>query len=234
MPTVVVDSSTIISCAANCILWMFDELKKKGFKFIVPKGVEQEIISSGLKTLKYKYEAIRVMHHFINGSLVSHPKNMQQKASELLKYANSSFRVKNQYLKVLQEADAEVAALAKEINADFILTDERTLRLFFENPGSLEKLYEHRFHTNVQTDRDNLAKLKQMIGDIPVFRSVDLAAYAIDAGIFNLSISNASKYDRESRKHVIEGVLYALRFGGCGVSFEEIQEYVNLLLRPNK
>jgi len=234
MPTVVVDSSTIISCAANCILWMFDELKAKGFKFIVPKGVEGEIISSGLKTLKYKYEAIRVMHHFVNKTFVKYDKDLRQKAGELLKYANSSFRIKNQYLKVLQEADAEVAALAKEINADFILTDERTLRLFFENPGSLEKLYEHRFHTNVQPDRNNLARLKQLIGDTPVFRSVDLAAYAIDDGIFNLSISNASKYDNESRKHVIEGVLYALRFGGCGVSFEEIGEYVNLLLKAKK
>ena len=68
MPVLVVDSSTIISCASNCIMWVFDELKKKGFEFVVPKGVEKEVIYSGLNTLKYKYEAIRVMRHFITKS----------------------------------------------------------------------------------------------------------------------------------------------------------------------
>ena len=183
MPTFVVDSSTIISCASNCILWMFDELKQKGFRFVVPKDVEREIVSSGLKTLKYKYEAIRVMHHFVNGSLESYGDDVRQKAQELLRYANSSFRIKNRYLKVLQEADAEVAVLAKEINADGILTDERTLRLFFEDPDFLQKLFNHRFHTKVQVDKNNVYKIRDLLGDIKVFRSVDLAAQAIDTGI---------------------------------------------------
>lgn len=234
MPTFVVDSSTIISCASNCILWMFDELKNRGFRFIVPKDVEREIVSSGLQTLKYKYEAIRVMHHFVNGTLETYEKDVKQKAQDILRYANSSFRIKNQYIKILQKADAEVAALASEIGADAVLTDERTLRMFFEDPDSLQKLFSHRFHTDVKVDKNNVYKIRELLGDIPVFRSVDLAAHAIDEGIFKLSIDNAAKYDKDAKKHVIEGVLYALRFGGCGVSFEEIQDYVNLLLRKKK
>jgi len=68
MALFVVDSSTIISCAANCLNWIFDELRKKDFTFIVPKGVEQEVIYSGLSSMKFKYEAIRVMRHFITKS----------------------------------------------------------------------------------------------------------------------------------------------------------------------
>lgn len=234
MPVIVVDSSTIISCSSNCIMWVFDELKKKGFEFVVPKGVEQEVIYSGLNSLKYKFESIRVMRHFITKSFVVDNKNISNLTSKLLSYANTSFRVKNKNLKILQNADAQVAALAKEIGADAILTDERTLRLLIESPDSLKGLMQHRLHTKVQTNKGSVHEFKKNVGDIPVFRSVDLVALAIDLGIFDGIIDTTKVYNKNSLKDTIEGVLYSLRFAGCGVSFEEINEYVNILVGSKK
>ena len=64
MAIVVVDSSTIISCAMNCLMWVFKELRQRGFRFIVPIGVKKEIIDSGLSSERFKYEAIRVSKYF--------------------------------------------------------------------------------------------------------------------------------------------------------------------------
>lgn len=234
MPVIVVDSSSIISCSMNCVSWIFDELKEKGFQFVVPKAVEKEVIYSGLETQKFKFESIRVMRHFITKSFTVVEDHYSGMTSTLLNYANSSFRVKNQNLKILQEADAEVAALAKQINADAILTDERTLRLLIESPDSLQGLMQHRLHTDVQVNKNSVHEFQRQVGNIPVFRSADLAAYAASAGIFDEMIETTKIYDKNSRKDVIEGVLFALRFSGCGISFEEINDYVNLLMRGKK
>ncbi len=234
MPVVVVDSSSIISCSMNCVMWIFDELKEKGFQFVVPKAVEKEVIYSGLETQKFKFESIRVMRHFITKSFTVVEDHYAGMTSTLLNYANSSFRIKNQNLKILQEADAQVAALAKEINADAILTDERTLRLLIESPDSLQGLMQHRLHADVQVNQNSVHEFKRHVGDVPVFRSADLVAYAISVGIFDEMIETTKIYDKNSRKDVIEGALSALRFSGCGISFEEINDYVNLLMRGKK
>jgi hypothetical protein len=234
MPVAVVDSSSIISCSTNCISWVFDELKEKGFEFVVPKAVEKEVIYSGLATQKYKLEAIRVMRHFITKSFTVVEDHYDTMTSTLLNYANTSFRVKNQNLKILQEADAQVAALAKQINADAIITDERTLRLLIESPDSLQGLMQHRLRTDVQVNQNSVHEFHKHVGNIPIFRSVDLVAYAISLGIFDEMIETTKVYDKNSRKDLIEGVLSALRFAGCGVSFEEINDYVNLLMRKKK
>jgi hypothetical protein len=234
MPTFVVDSSVIISCAGNCLMWIFDELNKKGFRFVVPKGVEQEVIYSGLHSQKFKLESIRVMRHFITKTFEVVEGNYEDFSSKLLSYANSSFRVKNKAIKILQDTDAQVAALAKQINADCILTDERTLRLLIENPDSLLGLMQHRLHINLEVDQKAVHQFQQEVGDIPVFRSVDIAALAISQGIFDEMIETTKEYDKDSAKDTIEGILLALRFAGCGVSFEEINEYVNILLRETK
>jgi len=231
MTIVVVDSSSIISCATNCLLWVFDEMQKYGFKFIVPKGVKDEVIDGGLMTQKYKFEALRVMRHFTNNTFTEYENDLRQEAGTLLNFANSSFRIKNQDLKVLQEADAEVAVLASKINADAIMTDEITLRLFIENTDALQGLMQHRFHTNVKVDNNRIYEFKKHVKNTQVIRSADLVALAIDLGIFDLTINTCLPMDPKSKKDLIEGVLYALRFSGCGISFEEINDYVNLLLK---
>ncbi len=230
MAVLVVDSSTIISCAMNCLLWVFKDLKERGFKFVVPKGVKREVIDSGLNSKKFKYEAIRVMEYFNNGVFEEHEMDVKSEASEMLGYANSSFYIKHNPLKILQQADAEVAVLAKKIHADAIATDEKTLRLLVEAPDFIKKMLEHRFHENIESNKDALYNFSRVFEGINVVRSVDLLALAYNLGIFDkiaksCNISEKKKCSRD----LLEGILFSLRFSGCAVSFKEIEDYVNLL-----
>jgi len=232
MTVIVVDSSTIISCAMNCLLWVFDELKKQGVKFVVPIGVKNEVIDTGLKSQRFKYEAIRVLHHFVNGTFETYTGDLSRETSELLSYSNSSFYIKNQPLRVLQDTDVQVAVLAKKIRADAILTDERTLRLFIEDPDSIKNFLESKFHEGVSVNESSLHKFTDYMQKIPVMRSVELVTYAVDAGIFDPTIKRcASMKGIDCRKEVISGLLYALKFSGCAVSFEEVNDYITLALR---
>lgn len=232
MTVIVVDSSTIISCAMNCILWIFDDLKAQGVRFIVPAGVKNEVIDTGIKSQRFKFEAIRVLHHFVNGTFETYEGDLSRETSELLGYSNSSFYIKNQQLKVLQDADVQVAVLAKKIGADAILTDERTLRLFIENPDSIKNFLQDKFHAAVTVNEDSLHRFSGYMKNIPVMRSVELVVYSFENGIFNPTIKRCSGIKGiDCIKEIISGLLYALKFSGCAISFDEVNDYVNLVLR---
>lgn len=229
---VVVDSSTIISCAMNCIIWVFEELSRKGIKFVVPKSVKKEVIDRGLESKRFKYEALRVLAYFTDNVFEVYDEDIKKETSEILSYANSSFYIKNNPLKILQDADAEVIALAKKINADMILTDERTLRLLLENPSEIKDFLRRKFSTEIKVSESSLLNFKKVAGEMDIARSVELIALACSLDIFNETRTKCEVSGNQNcQKELMEGLLFALKFSGCSVSFEEINDYVNLLLR---
>ncbi len=229
MTVLVVDSSTIISCAINCLMWVFERLNEKGIKFVVPMAVKKEVVDSGIKTKKYKYQSIRVLEAFSKGVFEVYTENVEKETSEILNYANTSFYIKNKPMKILHRADAEVLVLAKKINADGILVDERNLRLLIEHPDSLNSHLDKKFHTKTKMIEKNVLLVKEKIGGKEMIRSVELIAYAYSKGIFDDIISVCSTSEKNCRKEIVEGLLYALKFAGCAISFNEINDYVNLL-----
>ena len=232
MTVVVVDSSTIISCAINCIIWVFEDLSQKGIKFIVPKSVKKEVIDNGLNSKRFKYEALRVLAYFTDNIFEVREDDIKKETSEILSYANSSFYIKNNPLKILQEADAEVIALAKKINADMILTDERTLRLLLENPAEIKDFLHRKFKADIKVSDSSLMNFKRTAGQMDISRSVELVALAYSLDIFNETKAKCELGDvKNCEKELIEGLMYALKFSGCSISFEEINDYINLLLK---
>lgn len=235
MTVIVIDSSTIISCAVNCMLWVFDELKAKGVRFVVPAGVKHEVIDSGLSSQKFKLEAIRVMHHFSNKTFEEYDGDLKAETSRLLGWSNSSFYIRNKQLSVLQDTDVQVAVLAKKIGADAILTDERTLRLFIENPDSIKKFLESKFHEKVTVNENALHSFTEYMHRIPVMRSAELIVYSFENGIFDPTLKRcATSGIPNCQREVISGLLFALKFAGCAISFEEVNDYVNLVMRKKR
>jgi len=231
MVKIVVDSSSIISLAMNCLLWVYDELKNKNIEFLVPTSVRNEVINSGLESQKYKYEALRVMHHFANGTFKAISVEDKELVSKLIHYANSSFYIQNKPLKVLQEADVEVAVVAKQIGAKAILTDERTLRMFLENPENIKEMLKERYKSEIKVNENALLKFKELIGSIFVLRSTEIIAFALEEGIFDPTINRCNlESNINCKKEIIEGILYSLKFSGCAVSFDEISQYIPLIL----
>lgn len=232
MSIVVVDSSTIISCAINCLMWIFDELYKYGIRFIVPEGVKKEVIDSGLKSKRFKYEAIRVLRHFSEGTFEIFSDDIRKETSELLNYANSSFYVRGKPMRILQFTDGEVIALANKINADAILTDEKTLRMLIESPDFVKNILEKKFKEKVRVNEKSLHEFTRKMKSFNVIRSVDIVAFAYSLGVFEKILWLCKKVLKENcEQRLIEGLLYSLKFSGCAVSLKEINDYLNILMR---
>ena len=229
MVVLIVDSSTIISFGMNCLLWVFERLKSKNIKFIVPMAVKEEVIDSGIKTKKYKYEAIRVSEYFSKGVFEVYTGDIKKETSEILNYANTSFYIKNKPIKILHKADAEVLALAEKINADGILVDEKTMRLLIENPEEVKKHLEKKFHEKSKMIDESIMSFQKRAGNREMIRSADLIAYSFEIGIFDELIDVCLIKEKNCKKELIEGLLYCLKFAGCAISFNEINDYVNLL-----
>ena len=229
MTVFVADSSTIISCAINCLMWVFEKLNKEGIKFVVPEAVKKEVIDSGMKSKKYKYEAIRVLEYFAKGVFEVYTGDIKKETSEIQNYANTSFYIKNKPMRIIHEADAQVLALAQKINADGILVDEKNMRLLVEHPERLRGHLEKKFHSKTKMIEKNIRLLQKLCGDKEIFRSADLIAYAYKRGAFDEIINTCIVKEKDCKKEILEGLLFALKFAGCTISFSEINDYVNLL-----
>jgi hypothetical protein len=101
-----------------------------------------------------------------------------------------------------------------------MVVDERTIRLLLEDPDELRFLLEKRTGARVHFDRNVTDEIQEIVGDVLMLRSADIVAYAWEDGLL-------PRKDKE----YIESVLYALKYTGCAISEQEIQEYLSELGR---
>ena len=112
--------------------------------------------------------------------------------------------------------------LAKNINAEAIVIDERTTRLLLENPYRLHKYLEKKFRSRIQINKENLQELERHFSTIKIIRSVELALVSIDLGFFEEMLILDEKYK------VVEAILWALKLNGCAISEIEIKKFVKM------
>ena len=68
---------------------------------------------------------------------------------------------------------------------------------------------------HVSMNYDRAEELQDIVGDVLMIRSADLVAYAYEEGYL--------KKDRD----FLEATLYALKYAGCAISEQEIQDYIH-------
>ncbi|MCD6434351.1 MAG: hypothetical protein J7L14_01945 [Candidatus Diapherotrites archaeon] len=218
---VVVDSSAIITMSSTCFINVFEKLKKDwNYRFVVPESVYYETVERPLEIPRFELNAVRVKHLFDNNVLEVAKKTtkLQKTSSEILRLANSCFSSHGKFLKVLQKADAEVLALAKELNAKMVAVDERTARMIIENPEALRNIIEGRTHSSVELDKEQAYMLKENFKDIFFIRSAELLSYAFSSRMFD---------EIEFSKKALEALLISAKLNGCGISFGEIDEFLS-------
>ncbi len=214
---IVADSSSMISLAINCLSPLLDALN---IKITVTKGVYDEIITYTIHTKRFALESMRIKRLFSDGILSV--KDADPKITdEILERANSIFMLNNHYLRIIHKGEAEAVSLLKEINANALLIDERTMRVLIENPERLRDVLSYQNNHNIGINHRNLELFKGIIPGISVIRSSEIAAIAYERGIFN-------NYLGSNGKDVLEAVLYALKFSGCAISWQEIEEYLEI------
>ena len=215
---IIADSSAIISLAMNCMSSIMNELD---IDIVVTDSVYEEIVTYPMNTKRYALESMRIKKLFSDGIVtIKNPSN--DLTDKILNNSNSIFQINGRSLKILHEAEAEALALAKELNADAFLIDERTTRLLLENPNDLKELLSYRNQKNIAINYKELESLRRLVPKIPIIRSTEVAAIAYEKGIITKNIGMTGT-------HVLEAVLCALKFSGCAISWDEINEYKRII-----
>jgi len=218
----VVDSSTLITISSNCIIQMLKLLSlKDDISFILPESVYYETVQRPVKIKRFELNAIRIRDAIEEGylKLFKTTPQIKKNMKKLQKTFATICSTKTcKEIRLIDEGEAETLALISEINADALVIDERTTRMIIEAPEKLKEYLERRHKQEVHLDQNTLRQINKDFGTLPVFRSVDLIALAYDNGSFEKVIHKS--------KQALEAALYAAKYSGAAVSFEEIREYL--------
>ncbi|MDP2925732.1 MAG: hypothetical protein Q8N99_05155 [Nanoarchaeota archaeon] len=215
------DSGPLINFAMNGILPLLKKLKKEfDGDFLITKEVKREIIDYPLTTKKYELEALQIQELF-DDNIIKYADitneevdDLRIKREEIMNIANNTFFMKNKPIHLLDKGECAVMALSKILDCKCTLViDERTARMLCENPENLRKLLQKKLHTNITSKKENYGFFK----DFKIIRSTELIYIAHKKGLIQLKDNRA-----------YEAHLYAIKYRGCSISEDEIEEMKRL------
>jgi len=213
------DSGPIISMTMNNLLWIFEPLKKKfGGDFLITKGVKNELIDKPLKIKRFEYEAIQISK-LVDDGILKVWQEAAKKKEVLLKLANASFKTQGKWIRIVQDAEVEILAMACGFGCDVVI-DERTVRLLIEDPGNLRELLEKRLNRNVTMDKKNVERFRDEVSEVKIIRSIELVAIAFELGLFNHMVPKI----KNGKSVLLDAVMWGVKLDGCAVTRAEINE----------
>lgn len=218
--SVICDSSALISLTDACFLPLLAEMKERmdGY-FIIPPSVEGETIRNPIRTQEHSLAATRMKQALAEGVLtVMRAENLEQLSGRIVQLANSVFSVGDRPLRILHSGEAEALALSASLGVPNIMIDERTARMLFESPNSLRKHLENEFSARVFMDNAALSALGKIVPQPFFFRSAELVALAYEKGFF----ARFAGFEKDA----LRASLYGVKFAGCGISFDEINNFM--------
>lgn len=222
------DAGPIITLVMSRLVWILPLLKKKyAGKFYITPAVQRELVEHPLAVKRFEFEALQVMKLIRDGTLELYAPVPSQKVQELQVLANTSFRIRDQAIDILQTAEIESVASALRENADAVVMDERTLRLFIENKEEMGKLLEMRFRKEVKSDQKNMGAFVQQLKGITIIRSIELVGVAYKIGLLNEYVPS----QKSGKETLLDAVLWAAKYNGCAVTEHEIEEIKRYLLK---
>jgi predicted nucleic acid-binding protein len=215
---VLCDSSALISMTNSCLIdIMYFFTKSRNAEFVVPQAVEREIVERPLAISMKAYElsAMRMKKAIEDRILNISMYDTLDKAKSIMDLANTMFYARANPVHLVDLGEADMIALASETDADIVLMDERTTRMLIESPFALKDHMEKEMGVNVMVNKRNFDGFKESAEGLKVIRSSELVAVAYSEGYFS-TYSNPKK--------MLESSLYSLKYGGCSIGFDEIDE----------
>jgi hypothetical protein len=185
--------------------------------FVITPEVYKEIISRPSENRRFALESMRIKRLLSAGS-ISVKESRGDLTQKILSAANRVYSIRGKELRIIHPGEAEAVALAKEIGAKAFLIDERTMRLLIEDPHELAGLLSYRNRADVKVNDVWLRKFKEVVPDIPIIRSAEIVAIAYERGLLT------RMHDVED-KSVLDAALSALKFSGCAITWEEIEDF---------
>ncbi|HIH09207.1 MAG TPA: hypothetical protein HA254_00900 [Candidatus Diapherotrites archaeon] len=218
----VLDSSSIITIADNCFIRVLRHLsEKEGIEFIIPASVYAESVTTPLAIKRFEFSAVRIRDAVEDGYIrvAGTTPALEGRINEIESHTRDLCSCSGRRIILLQRGEIETLALLKELGSDVLVIDERTTRMLLEEPSALGNFLRKRHRCDVKLDRDSLSYFRRGFGNIKVFRSVELISLAYEDGSFEKEVHKS--------RQALEAALYAAKFAGCSVSFEEIKKFVS-------
>ena len=224
MKAIVFDSSTLISFAMNGLLPELKELKNNfNGKFLIPEEVKVEIIDTPIKIKRFELEALK-LEQLVDEKVLELPnsleigdKEISDETQKMMNLANEMFLKNNKEIKIIHSGESACLALSNLLNKKNIKTvlaiDERTMRMLIEKPENLKSLLQKKLHCSIELSKKNFEYFKGS----KVIRSSELIYVAYKKGLV-----------RFKGKDILNALLYAMKFKGCAISSDEIEEIKKL------
>jgi len=221
--SIVCDSSSLLSLSDSCLLWVISGMTGRFMgHFIISKAVEYESVIRPLEMKSHTLGAIRVKKLLLDNVIkVVETPNSRRLTSEILSLGNNMFYLGGRPLKLIHEGETETLAVAIDLGLKNILIDERTTRMLIEAPLDMKSHMEMEFQKRIELNQNNLNQFLEMTRNLNLFRSTELAIIGYEKGFF--------KDYGEMEKRAVESALYGLKFAGCSISFNEIEEFCKTL-----
>jgi hypothetical protein len=221
---IIFDSSTLINFAMNGLLPEFRELKALfNGRFIVPKEVISEIVDRPMTIKRFELEALK-LKELIDNKILETPSvfgideaKLSTRTKELMNIANNTFMGNQNAIHIIDSGETACLVLSSLLTEkgikNVISVDERTIRMLGEKPENLLEILRKKLHAQITAKKENFKFFK----GFRFIRSAELIFMAYKKGIVKLKGNN-----------VLDALLYAIKFNGCSISDEEINEMKKL------
>src|SRR3989344_7850371 len=221
------DAGPIISLMISRLIEFLPELKKQsGGKFYITPAVRKELVERPLSIHRFEFEALQVMKYINDGVLDIYDQVPNRKVADLIALANNSFSIKGKTMDVIQSGEMESVACALELGASVVM-DERTLRLFIENPSEMSALLESRFQNKVTINKSKVKDFQKNLQGIPIIRSIELVSVAFKMSLFDSYLPK----QKGGQDILVGAILWATKYSGCAATDHEVEEIKKLLLK---
>ncbi len=214
----ILDTGALINLSMNGLLDILGKLKKNcDCRFLITREVKYEIVDRPIGIYRFELGALRVQN-LIDSEILEMPSSLgikdekiSSKTKELMEIANHSVQIGGKWVKIVSEGEMSCLALSVELSErgikNIIAIDERTTRVLSENPENFQRLMSEKMHRNVYVEENKL----ESFSNFRFIRSSELVYVAYKKGAIDLK-----------GKKALESLLYATKFKGAAISFEEI------------
>ena len=218
------DSGPLINLAMNGLLHLLEKLKQNfNGKFIITESVKEEVYDRPINIKRFELEALQIQSLIekkvleLPEAINIHSEELESETNYLLNEINRSFKAENQWINLVSKAEVSCLALSlilskKGIN-NIIAIDERTARLICEKPENLAELMSKKLNKRISIQNAEIRKLQ----GIKFIRSPELVYVAYKKGLTDIE-----------GKKALEALIYATKFKGSSISFEEAEELKKL------
>jgi hypothetical protein len=217
---IVCDSSSLISLSTTGLLGCLIALKKDIGKIYITPEVLRECIERPIQIPAYALSAVR-LKRALNEKILHILSPSKEKTYEILTYFNSVLieRKGKKPIHLIHAGEAEIIAAAVENEIDYLLIDERTTRAVVEDIEGLREHLSEELGVPLEINGHAYEKIAEISNGMNFIRSTEIIALSYEKSYF--------KKFKDLEKEAFKAALYATKFAGCAIGFDEIDEILS-------